>query len=552
MKRVLSILLCLVMVLAIIPISVSADQLGGDYGETAYGYIRYFNDNLPKRVSGTDQMTAAGDYIFAQLQSFGYEPEFQPFTYVRRNVTYNSRNVIVKKPGLSEKTIIVGAHYDCVSTNGAGDNASGVGVTLETAKRFFDVETPYSIIFIFFGSEEVGTKGSQYYANNMTEEEIANTICMINLDSVLAGTYRYVYSGTVKKENGKTVVDEDGNPVIELAWPTYQALQVSEEMGLEMRDNTSELNYDYPTPTTGSWSDHQAFRNKNIPYLYFEASNWEVLDDPRFPEDGTSGDAETEIGRVMHSSSRDNLEFIEGAFGDRPKSHIVAFSKLLSQLLLRLDPDGLLPASVNYSLINVVANCESMEDLAGEYDGSPVYVGINQTVTVCFDGPEDGEIGIFNESGSGVRSQSEYVDGKWITTFSVTSKGSRTLSVCFNCGGGWVDTGIDISLVVGTVDSSRTEAKVISATSESEQIGVKTPFTYTVITSSDANGIGVFNENGAGISKKIVSSEIVDGQKVWTLSSSIGSKGTRTFTVKTLNSDGTWSSDGASFTVICK
>ena len=70
------------------------------------------------------------------------------------------------------------------------------------------------------------------------------------------------------------------------------------------------LNLDYPTPSTGNWSDHASFRNK-LPYLYFEAVNWELPDDPDHPEEGSSGAYETEIGEVMHVPDRDNLDFIE-------------------------------------------------------------------------------------------------------------------------------------------------------------------------------------------------------------------------------------------------
>lgn len=553
MKRVLSILLCLIMVMALIPFSASADWTGGNYGEKAYEYVKYLDENLIQRTAGTEQETLTAAFIYDELVSFGYEPTYQPFSYVRRNTTYNSQNVVAVKPGNSEKTIIVGAHYDCANTHGVDDNGSGVSVTLETAKRMYNVQTPYTIIFVFFGAEEVGLQGSAAYANSMSEEDIANTICMINLDSILAGTYRYVYSGTVEKDaEGNVVVDEDGNPVVGLSWPFYQAMQVSEEFGLDMHSNDTELNFDYPAPSTGTWSDHQSFRNKNIPYLYFEAANWELPDYPDYPEYGSSGAYETEIGEVMHVASRDNLEFIENEWGTRAKDTLTAYSILLPQLLLRMDPDGLLPASENYSLLNAAVCYDGEPDFKDEYDGSPVYVGVNQTVAVSFDGLEGGKIGVFNENGKGIYSQSVFSDGKWTTTFSVGSKGERTLSIRFNKGGEWVDTGIEVKLIVGSENVSPAEAKVISASPAVENVSVNTPFTYTVITSPETEGLGIFNENGKGISKKVLSTELVDGQKVWTLSSSIGSKGDRTFSVKALMFDGTWSDEGVSFAVSCK
>ena len=37
----------------------------------------------------------------------------------------------------------------------------------------------------------------------MSAEEIANTVLMINLDSILAGTYRYIYGGIVNEQTGE-------------------------------------------------------------------------------------------------------------------------------------------------------------------------------------------------------------------------------------------------------------------------------------------------------------------------------------------------------------
>ena len=47
----------------------------------------------------------------------------------------SSQNIEVVKNGESEKTIIVGAHYDSAGTHGVDDNGSGVAVALENALR---------------------------------------------------------------------------------------------------------------------------------------------------------------------------------------------------------------------------------------------------------------------------------------------------------------------------------------------------------------------------------------------------------------------------------
>lgn len=335
-KKLLAILMAFAMVFSMFvyaPLSF-AEETTDSYGEYAYSVLQYIDQNLVERRAGTDQEKKMAEYLKEQLESFGYEVTVQPFSYTRRGETYNSQNVIVTKKGESSKEVIVGAHYDSVGTHGVDDNGSGTVVNLETAKRFVNKKTPYTIKFVFFGAEEAGLRGSKAYSDAMTDEEVANTLYMLNMDSILAGTYRYIYSGNYNEETGK----------VEDTWPVEQAMELSNALGTDMRFNNTELNYDYPSPSTGDWSDHANFRNK-MPYLYFEAVNWDVLDDPEHPEWGSSGAYETEIGEVMHSSERDNLEFIESTWGTRGKDTITAFCTLIDSVLCQVSPNGLITPS---------------------------------------------------------------------------------------------------------------------------------------------------------------------------------------------------------------
>ena len=83
-----------------------------------------------------------------------------------------------------------------------------------------------------------------YYANNMSTEEIHNTIGMINLDSLLAGDNIYVYGGA----------GEDG-------WICDLALDIANKKKIPLETNPG-INPDYPEGTTGDWSDHAPSRQK--------------------------------------------------------------------------------------------------------------------------------------------------------------------------------------------------------------------------------------------------------------------------------------------------
>lgn len=222
----------------------------------------------------------------------GYEVEIQPFSFVRRGVTYDTMNIIATKPGKFDQTVILGAHYDSVPERvcddgnigtGAGDNASGVGVMLEAAEVLSGYKTRGTVKFVAFGGEEMGLHGSQYYADQMTEDDIADTVTMINLDSVAVGDFFYVYAGL------------DGNP----GWARDLALNIGQKLGYDLRTSPESEYFEYGT--TGDWSDHVPFRLLGIPIAYFEWMNWDIEPD---------GGIETEAyGWIMHTCM-DNISFV--------------------------------------------------------------------------------------------------------------------------------------------------------------------------------------------------------------------------------------------------
>ena len=101
-----------------------------------------------------------------------------------------SRNVIADKPGTTGdgRTVIIGAHYDTVAdTEGASDNGSGIATVLTLAEHMADRNYPFDVRIILFGSEEVGLLGSQHYVANMSDDEIGDTIAMLNFDAFGSG-----------------------------------------------------------------------------------------------------------------------------------------------------------------------------------------------------------------------------------------------------------------------------------------------------------------------------------------------------------------------------
>lgn len=96
-----------------------------------------------------------------------------------------SRNVIAEKPGNSGSggTVVVGAHYDTTpDTQGANDNGSGLSVVMTMAELTADTGYPFTLKFALFGAEEIGLFGSRHYVDALTEQDIEDTIAMLNFD----------------------------------------------------------------------------------------------------------------------------------------------------------------------------------------------------------------------------------------------------------------------------------------------------------------------------------------------------------------------------------
>src|SRR5699024_71294 len=289
----------------------------GEYGARALDHIKELSEGIGQRIAGTESEREAGDYIANEFEELGYEVTEQEFDFTNRHSdeVLQSRNIIAVKPNANKKQLIVGAHYDSVSTPGslgAADNGSGVGVMLEVAERVFNLPINYTIKFIAFGAEEVGLKGSSYYANQMSQEEIDNTIGMINLDTLLGGDFMYLYSGDEKN-----------------VWLRDQIFELNKKkFDFPIKTNPG-LNPDYPAGTTGDWSDHAPFMKLDIPVVYFESTNWTVgaLD---------GYDQTEEFGPIMHSE-RDNLAFLEANMPGHIEENLSTFSHILYAALANLD-----------------------------------------------------------------------------------------------------------------------------------------------------------------------------------------------------------------------
>jgi hypothetical protein len=283
-------------------------------GEVARPLIRDFM-NMGPRVAGSEGETRAAQYIMSIFTALAYNPVTQPFTADAGTKSITSANVVAIKTGNSTEELIVGAHYDSTDAGpGADDNASGVAVMLELAKLLQNRSTPYTIRFVAFGAGESGLLGSYAFLNQMNQEEFENTIAMIDLDSLVAGDFAYVFS------------DEDRQSVVR-DW----ALEWAIGNGFDLR-TIQKVNLTDPASGKGS-SDYAPFRDAGIPYAYFQTANWDLGD----KKGSTQVDARFGDNGVIRHTKYDTLAYLDETFPGRVDGHLNLFISILYNLLTQFE-----------------------------------------------------------------------------------------------------------------------------------------------------------------------------------------------------------------------
>ena len=190
-------------------------------------------------LSGKD-----GEALLARMESGEeLEADLSTSTEIRR-----SRNIVAYKTGTDDTagTLILGAHYDThPDVVGANDNAAGVSVLRMVAEHISAMELPFNVRILFFGAGEADLAGADVYAEGMSEEELENTIGMVNFDVLGTGLEQLLV----------------GDPEL-----TEVAERAGRDLGVEFTVVSLE--------DDALWSNHTEFSEVGLPVLAFAADNW--------------------------------------------------------------------------------------------------------------------------------------------------------------------------------------------------------------------------------------------------------------------------------------
>jgi len=138
------------------------------------------------------------------------------FDLATETYTSYSMNVIAEtKVGRADRVIVVGSHLDSVAAGpGINDNGSGSSLNIELAIQLATSanqdKIKNKIRFAWWGGEELGLLGSNWYVNHTNKEALANISVNLNFDMIGSPNFiRGIYNGSSDKtSNGSAVVQQ--------------------------------------------------------------------------------------------------------------------------------------------------------------------------------------------------------------------------------------------------------------------------------------------------------------------------------------------------------
>ena len=246
------------------------DDMGEDR-VTLEGWIRH--DIL-------DDVLGFTGFNYEALKEIALEKTFSAFPFrgltlsseIFNEVRYlQSHNIAAMKKGAvkPEEYVLFMAHWDHLGVldnakpgedsivNGAVDNATGVASILEFAKRYSDIETDRSIIFLTVTLEESGLLGSEYFAK-YPPIDLSQVVAGFNFDAILP-------TGLT---NDMVVVG-------------YGASELEDLLEVELQKTARYINPD-PNPEKGYFyrSDHISLAKRGVPMLYADGG-FDLIDGGR-------------------------------------------------------------------------------------------------------------------------------------------------------------------------------------------------------------------------------------------------------------------------------
>ncbi|WP_270889769.1 M28 family peptidase [Pedococcus sp. 5OH_020] len=188
-----------------------------------------FNEGNPGRTSLFSGSLSGSEHIPVVFTTYAlgtqllgqYTPGSGPVLTIDVNAIDDPNrsdwNVIAdSKGGDPNNILVVDAHLDAIYGAGMLDNASGSAAILDIAQQLRNTNTRNKLRFIWFGGEEVGLLGSDYYVRTLPADELAKI--KLDLDADVLATPNYV-AGVLDPKDGVNLFGRaPGTPMPPSIW----------------------------------------------------------------------------------------------------------------------------------------------------------------------------------------------------------------------------------------------------------------------------------------------------------------------------------------------
>ncbi|UAL11890.1 M20/M25/M40 family metallo-hydrolase [Caulobacter segnis] len=245
-------------------LSIAAAPAFAGPGDKALEDVRILSaDDMQGRLVGTPGSEKARAYILSRFAEIGLSPigeRFeQPFEFAKRDGTkVRGTNLVARIKGTEGgKALVVSAHYDHLGVrdgqiyNGADDNASGVAGLLAVAEAFQAKPPKHDVILAVVDAEEGGLRGARAFA--AAPPVPLTTIALnVNFDMLSKNPKNELYvAGTAPFPYLKPIL-------VKVATTAPVTLKLGHDTDADGKEN--------------NWtnqSDHYAFGEKGVPWVYF-------------------------------------------------------------------------------------------------------------------------------------------------------------------------------------------------------------------------------------------------------------------------------------------
>ncbi|KSB87974.1 peptidase M20 [Caulobacter vibrioides] len=234
-------------------------------GDTALEDVKVLSaDAMQGRAPGTPGSQLARTYILERFKLIGVAPIGEgferPFRFTRKDgATVTGVNLVARIKGTAPdgKALVVTAHYDHVGVrngeiyNGADDNASGVAGLLAVAEAFKEKPPRHDVLIVALDAEEGGLRGAKAFVAQPPIPLSAIGL-NVNFDMLSKNAKGELYAaGAAPQPALKPILDE-------VAKAAPVKLKLGHDTDADGKDN--------------NWttqSDHGAFAEKGVPWVYF-------------------------------------------------------------------------------------------------------------------------------------------------------------------------------------------------------------------------------------------------------------------------------------------